>query len=422
MKNRTVGRFFLSTLAVGLASADRDGLFTRHRALTRVEQGDRDGIMHVGNFAEPRELDPQLSIGIPETDILYSLGEGLVTADQHDLHPTPGVAESWEISSDQLTYTFHLRADAQWSNGAPLTAPDFVASYRRILDPDFGAELSFYVWPLKNAEAYNKKKITDFDQVGVHAPDAHTLRLDLEHPTPYLLRLVLQRMWFPVYLPAIEKTGALDDRSNQGWTRPGNYVCNGPFVLTDWQPNQQIVVKKNPTTGTPRTSGSTRCASTPSATATPRKTISAPGSCTRPTATTCPPPSSTSTSREHPELFHNDPYLGIYFYHVQHDQAAARRRARAPCAGHEHRPREPRQKRAARRSAARGKLHPAGYRRLHQPRADSLRPRRGQETPRRRRTPRRPGSAAAGNHVQHQRAAPAGGRGRPADVAKANSA
>ncbi len=312
MKNRTVGRFFLSTFAVGLALLT--GTACSHRALTRVEQGNRDGVLYLGSGAEPRELDPQLATDIPAANILYALGEGLVTADQHDLHPTPGVAESWDIAPDGMSYTFHLHPDAQWSNGAPLTATDFVNSYRRELDPKLGAEVSYYVWPLKNAEAYNKGKITDFAQVGVHAIDAHTLRVDLEHPTPYLLRSMLQRMWFPVYLPAIEKTGALDDRSNQRWTLPGAYVSNGPFVLTEWQPNQQIVAKKNPHYWNaahirinevhfyPIVDGNTEEAQF--RTGLLHKTY----------------PANLPTSKidlyrhAHPEVFHEDPYLGSYFY------------------------------------------------------------------------------------------------------------
>ena len=218
----------------------------RHGALTRVEEGNRDGVLHLGNYGEPRTLDPALAEGIPESNILYGIYEGLVRADGADLHPTPGVAERWDISPDQMTYTFHLRPDAQWSNGAPLTAQDFVGSFRRALSPKLAGLLSYYLWPLKNAEAYNKGQLADFGQVGAHAVDDHTLRLDLEHPTPYLLRLLLQRYYFPVYLPGVEKTGGVDDLGNQHWTLPENFVGNGPYVLSEWQVNQRIVARKNP--------------------------------------------------------------------------------------------------------------------------------------------------------------------------------
>ncbi len=232
--------------AAALGGLLGSGGCSRHRTLTRVEEGNRDGVLHLGNFAEPRVLDPALAEGIPEANVLYGLYEGLVRADGADLHPTPGVATSWEISPDQMTYTFHLRPDAQWSNGAPLTARDFVASWRRALSPKLAALLSYYLFPLKNAEAYNQGRLTDFEQVGAHAVDDHTLRVDLEHPTPYLLRLMLQRYYFPVYLPGVEKTGGLEQPGNQKWTRVENFVGNGPYVLTEWATNQRIVARKNP--------------------------------------------------------------------------------------------------------------------------------------------------------------------------------
>ena len=307
--HRTFIHVFAAVLALFAASS-----CSRQHALTRVEQGDRDGVLYVGNFAEPRELDPQLATGIPEANILYALGEGLVTADGKDLHPTPGVAESWDISPDGMSYTFHLRANAAWSNGEALTAADFVASYRRVLDPRLGAELSFYVWPLKNAEAYTKGKVTDFDQVGVHALDAHTLRLDLEHPTPYLLRLVLMRMWFPVHLASIAKTGALNDRSNQGWTRPGKYVGNGPFILADWQPNQQIVVKKNPRYWNAGSIHLNEVRFYPIGDSNTEENAFRSGQLHKTYSDNLPSSKIELYRRDHPELFHDVPYLGTYFY------------------------------------------------------------------------------------------------------------
>ena len=105
-----------------------------------------------------------------------------------------------------------------------MTAPDFVSSYKRTLSPKLVAEFSYFLWVLKNAQKYNDGTLTDFGEVGVHALDDHTLRLDLEHPAPYFLNLIAGRTWYPVYLPAIEKNGAVDDRGNQRWTRP-DCIC-----------------------------------------------------------------------------------------------------------------------------------------------------------------------------------------------------
>ena len=218
---------------------------SRPKTLTPVEQGNRDGVLHLGNGAEPRELDPQVVTGIPESNIVRALYQPLVDYDDHDLHPVPGVAQSWEVSTDGLTYTFHLRPEAVWSNGTPLVAADFVNSWKRVLSPKLGAEFSYFLWPLKNARPYNEGTLTDFTQVGVHAPDEHTLRVELEHPAPYLLNSMAGRTWYPVYLPGVEKTGALDERNNQAWTLPANFVGNGAFTLAEWTVGKRIVVQKN---------------------------------------------------------------------------------------------------------------------------------------------------------------------------------
>src|SRR5690242_7175369 len=102
---------------------------------TLVEAGDRTQTLLVGNGTEPQDLDPDIVTGQQEFHIMMALLEVLVTEDPVDLHPVPGVAESWDISPDRRVYTFHLRKDAKWSNGEPVTARDFWESYKRILTP-----------------------------------------------------------------------------------------------------------------------------------------------------------------------------------------------------------------------------------------------------------------------------------------------
>lgn len=307
-------RLVQTAILYGLLLLGLLGGCSRPASLTRVAQGDRDGVLYLGNFGEPRELDPHLAVGIPETNILYSLGEGLVRADGTDLHPTPGVAETWEISPDKLTYTFHLRADARWSNGEPLTAPQFVRSWQRALSPKLAGELSYYLYPLKNAEAYNKGTVADANQVGVHAPDDRTLRLDLEHPTPFLFRLLLQRFYFPVYEPAITKTGGFDDRSNQRWTLPGSYVGNGPFLLTDWKVNQEIVVRKNPHYWNAGHIRINEVHYDPIDNGTAEESAFRGGLLHKTSSGNVSPSKLDAWRREHPDWVHLDPYLGVYFY------------------------------------------------------------------------------------------------------------
>ncbi len=216
------------------------------KRVTAVQQGDREQVLHRGIGYEVAELDPHLVTGIAEGNVLRALFEGLVTEDPVDLHPVPGVAERWEVSPDGLVYTFQLRATAKWSDGTPVTAQDFVASYRRILTGSLGADYANMLYILQGAEAFHKGTRTDFAQVGVTALDARTLRLTLEHAAPYFLALITNPPWLPVPVATIAKHGAVNQRGSS-WTRPERMVGNGPFTLKKWQQNQVIITEKSPT-------------------------------------------------------------------------------------------------------------------------------------------------------------------------------
>ena len=219
------------------------GCFKRE---TNVQRGDREQVLHRGIGADPTDLDPHVATNLAEVDLVSALFEGLVVEDPVDLHPVPGVALRWDISPDLLTYTFHLRADAKWSNGTPVTAQDFVASWQRVLTPSLGAENAAMLYVLRGAEAFHKGTTTDFAKVGVKATDAHTLRLVLEHPTPYFLSLLTHAAWLPVPLATVTAHGEPYARGVP-WTRPGRIVGNGAFQLKTWQPNHEIIVEKAPT-------------------------------------------------------------------------------------------------------------------------------------------------------------------------------
>lgn len=233
----------LRLLATGLGLLLLAGCWSRE---TPVEHGNRAQILHRGLGVDPAEVDPHLITGLPEFNVASALFEGLVAEDPQDLHPVPGVAERWEISADGLTYTFHLRTTARWSNGAPVTAGDFLASFRRVLTPALGADYASMLYLIQGAEAYHKGQHTDFAQVGVAALDDRTLRLRLEHPAPHFLSLLSHPVWYPVHLPALEKSGSAYQRGNR-WTRPETIVGNGPFVLREWRQGKVIIVEKSPT-------------------------------------------------------------------------------------------------------------------------------------------------------------------------------
>ena len=214
----------------------------------RVVQGNHDQVFFWGNGSEPSDLDPQTTIGETESHIFNALFEGLVSVDAAYQHPVPGVAEKWDISPDGRVYTFHLRHNARWSNGDPLTSHDFIESYRRILSPALGAqyaEMFFNHVEVINARAFWEGKITDFSQVGFEAPDPYTLIVHLKEPAAYFLQVCNHNSWYPVHLPTILKYGKFDEKST-AWTHPGNFVGNGPFRLKAWHSEQDLVVERDP--------------------------------------------------------------------------------------------------------------------------------------------------------------------------------
>jgi oligopeptide transport system substrate-binding protein len=217
------------------------------RRETRVEIGNRNQILHMGNLSEPKDLDPHIVTGISAYNVIAALLEGLVSEDPNDpsLAPMPGAAESWAVSDDGLVYTFKLRPEAEWSNGDPVTAEDFAFAYQRMLSPQLGSPYAYMLHLLKNGRAYNLGELADFENVGVEAIDRITLELTLESPTPSFLSQLNHWAWFPVHPPTILKHGQIGDIGT-AWTRPENYVGNGAFTLKSWQQNQSIVVEKNP--------------------------------------------------------------------------------------------------------------------------------------------------------------------------------
>jgi oligopeptide transport system substrate-binding protein len=190
------------------------------------------------NESEPETLDPAIMTGVLESRLAMALFEGLVANDPKTLEPRPALAERWEVSADLLTYTFHLRAST-WSDGEPLTAADFVASWKRVLTPKTASAYAYQLYPLAGAEEFHLGKLADFAQVGVSAPDPATLVVRLRQPCPWFLDLCAFQTLMPVPMRIVEKAG---DR----WERAGTMVSNGPFMLVEWTPRSRIVLAKNP--------------------------------------------------------------------------------------------------------------------------------------------------------------------------------
>jgi oligopeptide transport system substrate-binding protein len=193
------------------------------------------------NGAEPETLDPALITGQPEGRIVNALFEGLLRFDSKG-RSGPGVAFSWEISPDRLTYTFHLRSDARWSDGLRVTAADFVDSWRRTLDPSTASAYSYQLFSVRGAEEFangDPEKPRDFSKVGVKALDEATLRVTLKQPTPYFLDLCAFPTLYPVRTDIIAKYG--DD-----WVKPEHLIGNGAYLLEAWRINDEVRLKKNP--------------------------------------------------------------------------------------------------------------------------------------------------------------------------------
>ena len=213
-----------------------------------VDSGLENQIYHHGNGSEPQGLDPHIVTGVPEHHILISLCEGLTipNPNPNDMNGyMAGTAESWSISDDGTEYIFNINKNAKWSNGEPVTADDFVWSWKRILTASLGSQYPDMLYYLEGAYEYHNGLIDDFDQVGVKSIDEHTLQVNLKNPTPFFLGLLSHYSTWPVHKDTVLKFGDIDDRNGE-WTRPGNFVCNGPFQLKTWELNNKIVVEKNP--------------------------------------------------------------------------------------------------------------------------------------------------------------------------------
>jgi oligopeptide transport system substrate-binding protein len=189
-----------------------------------------------GNGAELETLDNSLSVGSQDDNVLGDLMMGLVT-ENAQAQPIPGAAVKWTTSSDGLIWRFTLR-DAQWSDGKPVTAADVVFSWRRLLDPATASRYAYYLYLVKNAETINTGKLPA-SALGIRAVGTHELEVTLEKPAPYLLQMLMHPCTHPLPRHVVTAKG-------RDWTRPGNHVGNGPFLLKEWIPNGHVRLEKNP--------------------------------------------------------------------------------------------------------------------------------------------------------------------------------
>lgn len=193
-------------------------------------------VIRRGNGEEPETLDPHLAQGVPSAHILRDLFEGL-TAESAEGNLVPGAALRWNISRDARTYTFYLRRDLVWSNGDPLTADDFVYSLQRALNPETASVAARNLLPILNAREVLAGEVS-VEELGISLLDEFTMQITLIGPTPYFLGLLAGPVAFPVHRSTVAEFG-------DQFSKPGNLVSNGAFILKAWTPRVSIELEKN---------------------------------------------------------------------------------------------------------------------------------------------------------------------------------
>ena len=185
--------------------------------------------------SDPTTLNPTMLYDMPDL-VLWQLFSGLATSSP-EREVIPDVAQGWEVSEGGRKYVFHLRDDARWSDGVPVTAGDFEYTWKRVLDPATGSPWADLLYDVKGARPFHQGVVSDPASVEVQALDETTLVVELEGPIAYFLHLLLN--FLPVPRHVVEAHG-------DAWTEPGSIVTNGPFKLESWQPGESLVLVRNP--------------------------------------------------------------------------------------------------------------------------------------------------------------------------------
>ena len=237
MKNRIITLMF-GLILFGCGPSD-DNETTTKQLLVGGASGTElaeDQVFRKNNGSDPGTLDPHRAEGVPASNVLRDLYEGLVSEEANGNY-IPGVAESWTISDDGKTYRFKIRDNAFWSNGDRIVAEDFVFSLRRSVDPQTLSNYSSMLYPIKNARDVVLGKLSP-DVLGVSAEDDKILVIQLEEPTPYFISLLTHSTTYPVHPPSVKKHGS-------AFTRPENMISNGAFTLSNWRIQDYILLTRN---------------------------------------------------------------------------------------------------------------------------------------------------------------------------------
>ncbi|MDO5776973.1 MAG: peptide ABC transporter substrate-binding protein [Eubacteriales bacterium] len=252
MKMRNIAAAAMAgALAVSLAacgsSASTGAANATGEAADAAEAGSNGFTVQLG--PNPETLDPALNAAVDGGNTLITIEEPLLIIDENN-EVKPGQAESYEVSDDGLTWTFHMRDGLKWSDGSDLTAADFEYSFKRLASPDTAAPYAETVVGMIDGyqdaignpdEDGNTTNDPDWDALNVHASeDGKTLTVQLSYPCSYFDKLASFVATSPVQQATVEANG-------DAWcTEPDTYVCNGPYMITEWTPSERIVLSKNP--------------------------------------------------------------------------------------------------------------------------------------------------------------------------------
>jgi oligopeptide transport system substrate-binding protein len=198
-------------------------------------------ILRMGWGAEPPSLDPGLATDTTSSNVLLAIMDPLVRLNPETNEAEPSLAESWDISEDGKTITYHLSPDGKWTNGDPVTAGDFVYSWKRTLSPELAADYAYQLYGIVGGFEYNsctKKCEALADKVGVEAPDDSTLVVHLTSAQPWFIQQSAHHSFLAVHQATVEQFG-------DKWTEPANIVTNGPFKLAKWEHEAEIDLVKN---------------------------------------------------------------------------------------------------------------------------------------------------------------------------------
>jgi len=227
--------------AAGCGGDDDDGAAQGDTSATDTGGAAAEQVLRIAWGAEPPSLDPGKATDTTSSNVILALMDPLVKLNPDTLEPEASLAESWTVEGNVVT--FHLRDDATWTNGDPVTAQDFVYSWKRTLSPELAADYAYQLYGITGAAEYNgctKGNCEALaDKVAVTAVDDQTLRVELTSEQPWFIGQVSHHSFLPVHQATVEEFG-------DNWTDPANIVTNGPFMLESWEHEASINLVKNP--------------------------------------------------------------------------------------------------------------------------------------------------------------------------------